>query len=475
MRYRENILLLLLVFSVIKLRAQQNDIDVNIHLRGVYESNISLLPMVGDNALRPIIEKKHVKDGASCKITIPKDRLPGQFVLRFDYTEKKGGSPYPAEKYFFVSNQNLELWAHPLHISKPDSTYFQKNEKENSLFDSFMRENSLKKKNLSLLRNFLIEYDNPKSKFYKLGIVEYENRRREYNNWVKKQVSINKETFVSHIFSFQHVCSVAWTGDQKNRMESMIEHYFDGIDFNDPLLINTMDMRKWIDSYVNIYGARATSIQLRDSLFTLAGKRAIEKAKQGHPTVYGWMVDYFYRGFESFDIKQGMKMLETYIADPNCLTKKKLEIQKRLDGMKNMMIGSIAPDFKIVHESGDITNFLEYYTDSKYKLVLFWSADCYHCKEEVKKLNDWYTTLENKNIIDIFAISLDESETEIDAWKNLKAQYEGWHHIRAKKGINSPVASAYYILSVPVMVLVNTSTNEIVGFPKTIRDLKKLL
>ena len=473
MRCKQYICVLLLTIVGLQLKAQNNDVDINIHLRGVYESKISLLPMVGAKALQPIIVKKHVKEGSSCKITIPEDRLPGQFVLRFDYTEKKDGSPYPVEKYFFISNQNLELWVHPLHISKPDSTYFQKNEKENSLFDSFMKVNNLKKKNLALLRNFLIEYDNPKSNFYKLGIVEYENRRKEYNKWVSRQASINKGTFVSHLFSFQHVSSVAWVGDQKARIESMTEHFFDGIDFRDPLLVKTMDMRKWIDSYVNIYGARATTIHLRDSLFTLAGKRAIEKAKQGHPIVYGWMVDYFYRGFESFDIKQGMKMLETYIADPNCLTKKKMEIQKRLDGMKNMMIGSIAPDFKIEHESGDITQFLEYYTESKYKLVLFWSADCYHCKEEVEKLNSWFRSLKDKSIIDIFAISLDESETEIAAWKKVKTKYKGWNHIRARGGINSPVASSYYILSVPVMVLVNTSTNEIVDFPKSIDNLNK--
>jgi len=477
MKYRKGVflLLLLLFITALRLSAQQNNIDINIHLRGVYESKISLLPMVGNNALRPILEKGHIKDGSVCKITIPKERLPGQFVLRFDYKEKKDGSPYPVEKYFFVSNQNLELWVHPLHISKPDSTYFQKGEIENSLFDSFMKENSLKKKNLALLRNFLIEYDNPKSKFYKLGIAEYENRRKEYNKWLSRQKSKNKEVFVSHLFSFQYVSSVAWGGDQQARIESMTEHYFDGIDFRDPLLVKTMDMRKWIDSYVNIYGAKATTIHLRDSLFTLAGKRAIEKSKQGHPIVYGWMVDYFYRGFESFDIQQGMKMLETYIADPNCLTKKKMEIQKRLDGMKNMMIGSVAPDFKIEHESGDITQFLEYYTDSKYKLVLFWSADCYHCKEEVEKLNSWYKSLKNKKTIDIFAISLDESETEIQAWNKLKKQYFGWHHIRAKGGINSAVANAYYILSVPVMVLVDTLTNEIVAFPKSIEGLQKKL
>jgi len=69
-------------------------------------------------------------------------------------------------------------------------------------------------------------------------------------------------------------------------------------------------MKEWMDGFVNFNGELATSVNLRDSIFTLAGKTAIEKARTGHPMVYGWMVDYFFKGYESFNITKGIEMLQ---------------------------------------------------------------------------------------------------------------------------------------------------------------------
>lgn len=474
MKYKIYLLLIISCLSI-DLNAQQKDVVIKIHLKGVYQTDISLIPTVGDNALRPIIEKKDIKFSEVCEIVIPNDRLPGQFVLRFDYKEKEDSSPYPAEKYFFINKQDLELWVHPLNINNPDSTYFQKDEIENSLFDSFMKMNIKKKKNLGSLRNFLIEYDSPKSEFYKIGVDEYENRRQEYNLWIKEQYLTHKSRFVSNLFGFQYVTPVLWEGTEEDRVQSMIDYYFDGIDMHDPLLIKTADMRKWMDNYVNIYGAKATSVSLRDSLFTLAGSRAIEKAKQGNPLVYGWMVDYFYRGFESFNISKGMSMLERYIEDPNCLTKKKLEIQKRLDGMKTLLVGRIAPDFIINHNEGKEESFLNTTTKTKYKLVLFWSADCMHCKEDIKELYSWYNKGVNNKLLDVYALSVDESDTEIALWNKAIKSLHAWNHIRVEGGINSNEANSYFVLSVPLMVLVDSKSNEIVAFPQNVNQLKEFL
>ncbi len=43
---------------------------------------------------------------------------------------------------------------------------------------------------------------------------------------------------------------------------SLINHYFDGIDFNDSLIIKTSDINKWMDNYVNLYGQLSTTVAL---------------------------------------------------------------------------------------------------------------------------------------------------------------------------------------------------------------------
>ena len=467
------LVLLFLLFLNFNLNAQENrDVNLKIHLTGVYSSKVSLLPLSGAGALKPFIEKPGIKNGETTVLTIPKDRLPGQFVLRFDYEEKEGSTPYPSERYFYISNQNLEMWVKPKAINNPDSTYFQKGEKENALFMTFSIENGKRKQQLGLLQNFLMGYDQPKSTFYDLGIEEYENRRKEYNQWVTSQINLHKDAFVSSTFPFQFVQPIEWKGKEADKMNSLISHYFDNMDFKDPLLAKTADLKDWMNKYVNLYGAMSTTVALRDSLFTLAGKRAIEKSKPGHPLVYGWMVDYFYAGFESFNIGSGLKMLKTYLDDPNCMTTKRQAIEVRLKGMETLVIGSITPDFPWKMNSGKVIQFHDFKTEAKYKLVLFWSADCQHCKELMAKLYPWYQDPAYRDLMDVFAISLDETETEIPAWEKAVVNYPAFKHKRAEHGIRSPEASAYFVLATPTMILVDTKTNKIVALPENVEQLQ---
>jgi len=85
-------------------------VAIKLHIRGVYESKITLLPLIGTNALKPIVERAGIKNGETTILSVSKDILPTEFVLRFDYKEKETSTPYPSEKHIFIYNQNLELW-----------------------------------------------------------------------------------------------------------------------------------------------------------------------------------------------------------------------------------------------------------------------------------------------------------------------------------------------------------------------------
>ncbi len=452
-------------------RGLPQDVTIKFNLRGVAESKITLLPLSGANTLKPIAEKSDIKNGETASISVSKDKLPREFVVRFDYKEKASSTPYPCEKHIFISNQNLELWVNPMYCSNNDSTYFQKGEKENTLFAQFTKENGKQKESLVLLQNFLINYDDTHSVFYKQGIDEYEKRRSAYNQWITEQSIKHQALFVSHTFQFQYVPQIAFKGSEAERLQGVLAHYFDGIDFSDTLLINTTQLKEWMATYVNIYGSLSVTEALRDSLFPIAGKTAIEKARKGHPLVYGWMVDYFYNGYESFNMPAGIKMLEPYLNDTRCLTTKRQAIEKRLKGMETLLTGALAPDFTIKDAVGSAVLFSKYKTDSRYKLVLFWSADCGHCKELVSKLYPWHQQLSDKKLVDVFALSLDDTETEIPVWQHVITQLPGWKHIRCEGGINSQEANVYFILSTPEMILVDTKTNKICAKPENIEQL----
>lgn len=443
---------------------------LKIHLRGVHDSKVSVQSFASGN-LRTVAEFPLLKGGQNTVLQIPQENLPGEFVLRFDYKELETGTPYPAEKRIVIGKQDLELWVHPKHINNPDSTYFQKGEVENALLARFSIENTQKREKLALLQNVLMGYDEPQSAFYKSAVNEFETRRGQYNGWLRSQANQYKDIFVSRSFILQYLPQVQWAGSEHDRMLSLIANYFEGIDFSDSLLVKSTNLRDWMNGYVNMYGTMATTEALRDSLFTLAGRRAIEKAREGHPLVYGWMVDYFYNGFESFNMQVGIKMLEPYLGDPRCMTSKRIAIEKRLKGIEALKPGVPAPDFMIKDDFGKVVEFSKYKTKSKYKLLLFWSADCQHCKNLVRDLHPWYEQAGNKSL-DIFAISLDDTDVEVASWEKAKDKLPGWKHRRAPSGINSPEANAYYVLSTPFMVLIDARSNKIVAMPETVAQLR---
>lgn len=103
---------------------------------------------------------------------------------------------------------------------------------------------------------------------------------------------------------------------------------------------------------------------------------------------------------------------------------------------------------------------------------MFWSADCGHCLETVSSLYPWQQIAENQQKVSVVAISVDETETEVNAWNQKIQELSGWKHIRATEGIRSKAASDYFILATPVMILLDAKTKEIISLPASLSELQ---
>jgi thioredoxin-related protein len=121
---------------------------------------------------------------------------------------------------------------------------------------------------------------------------------------------------------------------------------------------------------------------------------------------------------------------------------------------------------------GSLFDLYKLETQSKYILILFWSADCEHCAEMLSKLYPWQQQPDIVKTVMVVAISLDETDTEIKKWDQKKTEYTGWKHLRAEEGVRSKAASDYFVLATPVMVLIDAKTREIVAMPNTMEELK---
>lgn len=460
---------LMVIFSA---TAQNSNVSIYIHLRGVYESKINIVPLSGTKQFKSVADVSTATTSETALLKVSKEYLPGQFIVRFESKEKQGSKSHPSEKRIIINKQNLELWINPISANNPDSSWFQKDESENTRFNMFSKENSRHLDKLSVLQNFLLNYDDTKSKLYLQGIKEYEKRRLTYNNWLNFQTIKDSNLFASSMYRFNYIPQIPWIGSEIERGNSIIQHYFDGIDFSDTEIIKTAQMNDWINNYVNLNMKLVTSKSKLDSIISYAAKTAIEKSKLGSPIVYGWMVDYFYKGFETNNIPNGMKVLEPYLNDPKCLTSKRMEIERRLNGMKTLVKGTIAPNIIMNETNGSTFDLNTLQLNTKYILLLFWSADCSHCVETVSSLYPWQQFAKQQQEISVVAVSLDETDTEVKVWNQKIKELPNWKHIRAAEGVRSKVASDYFVLATPVMILMDAITKKIISLPKSFNELQ---
>jgi len=142
--------------------------------------------------------------------------------------------------------------------------------------------------------------------------------------------------------------------------------------------------------------------------------------------------------------------------------------------MKTLIIGKLSPNIEL--NADDTKNTLHAIkTDAKYKLLVFWSADCSHCLEEIKQLYPFTQQIKDKKLIDVVAYSLDNTAPEIEKWNTKKKDLADWAHYRGESGINSKAAATYFILATPVMIVIDSKTNNIVSLPLNVDELKKFL
>lgn len=423
--------------------------QLTIQLHGVYDAKISVSAYSNGMYSAPFSETPQVT--GKIQINIPGEYLPGQFLLRMDYRKKVEDQPYPAEFVFFMKNHDLELKLNPLSL-QPDSIDFG-NDDENPAYFEFLKANDVHRQQLILLEQVLVGYDSRGNQFYEITKDEFEKRRVEYNRWIEQQELKYEGLFVSRLFAFNKIPRLEWDLPAEQQFLKQASQYFDEINLGDALLVKTQAFDDFMNKYIAMFGRLVTNEAERDSMFTQAGRIACSKASKGHPIVYGWVVDYFYRGYETYGISSGMKMLEEHINNPNCLTSKKQEIIRRLEGMEKLVEGTPAPPFEVELMNGMQVRFKGISKDKSYGLLVFYESGCSHCIELLHEIQTWYEKDKSSAMFDVISIAVDDDR---QIWKNFHLQQNyKWTDVWAPGGINSKVSNDYYILSTPAIFIVD--------------------
>ena len=204
------------------------------------------------------------------------------------------------------------------------------------------------------------------------------------------------------------------------------QHYWDDFDFQDDRLIYTPiyepKLKNYLDKWV---------VPIPDTVKQVCDE--ILKKAEGTEQMYKYSLWYMTRWAETSKI-MGMDEVFVYLVEEYYMKGKATwldeeQLKKYEDRAKAIapnMIGQPAMDIRVRDMNNNLAPLSS--VDADYTLLVFFEADCGHCKKELPKLDSLYKKELYKYGTIIFAV---ESSNEVEKWKKLvkdKGLRSGWIH-----------------------------------------------
>ncbi len=125
------------------------------------------------------------------------------------------------------------------------------------------------------------------------------------------------------------------------------------------------------------------------------------------------------------------------------------DFAKRIEKLKNLMVGQPAPDFTLAGIDGTPVRLADY--KGKYVLLDFWASWCAPCRHENPNLVKAYHQFKNRNFT-ILGISLDKDKA---AWKQAIAQDQlVWDQAGELADFEGPTVRLYQVEAIPSSYLI---------------------
>ncbi len=196
------------------------------------------------------------------------------------------------------------------------------------------------------------------------------------------------------------------------RIDYYTKHFLDNIDYSDTCLIYSDILTKSAINYISLYSKQIKTKEDQQKIFTIPVDIILDKSIS-YPRVFNFLVDYMIEGFEGM----GLSDVTYHIADRytklnSCeKTTDMTTLEKKVYSVKNLSIGSEAPDLTFQHKGKNIS--LESFGETPIVLV-FWATWCPHCINEIPQIYNTYSSQPVKKF-ELITVSMDTSYVD---WEN---------------------------------------------------------
>jgi len=325
---------------------------------------------------------------------------------------------------------------------------------ENKIYYNFLTYESERIKSLLVQQFFLQNYPNLTDKVFKKVKENYfqdiEKIKYERTNFIKR----NKQAIwaTSMIKNRPFHFSENFRSDQRIIEFENHEKYWDQIEVNNEKLLNTpifvdhilVYLQYYLNSNLNLNKEEVEKGLMKSVDTILLKFSSTDKIQE-------FALRYLIDGFNEI----GYTNIVDYIFNDYTQLITNYNIKKQSEVKKNnqnpnvkLEKGALIPNFewKLNDKSG-ISNLHE--IKAKEILLVFWSSDCPHCEDEMKKANEW-ASKDNDRVV--LAIGIEHNKEQ---YLNKIKEYKNIWHYSDFKGFESHLINDFKIDSTPTFFLLD--------------------
>jgi thiol-disulfide isomerase/thioredoxin len=205
-------------------------------------------------------------------------------------------------------------------------------------------------------------------------------------------------------------------------------HYWDNVIFNDNRLIRTPFFEAKLDEYFKNYVSREPDSIIEEVQYMLT---VAKTGKEIYPfLLFKFTNKYISPEFMGQD-KVFLHLFQNFFSKGDTVllnNESKKAITERAYSIMANLIGNPAPALDL--NTIDNKLFSLYNSPAKYTFIAFWDPTCGHCKEEMPRVDSFYTNDWKK--LGVQVIGVNTNAKELAAWKQFITEQHfdtGWTHI----------------------------------------------
>jgi thiol-disulfide isomerase/thioredoxin len=216
-------------------------------------------------------------------------------------------------------------------------------------------------------------------------------------------------------------------------------HYWDNVVFNDNRLLRTPFFEAKLDEYFKNYVSREPDSIIEELQYMLT---VAKTGKEIYPfLLFKFTNKYINPEFMGQD-KVFLHLFQNFFSKGDTVllnNESKKAITERAYSIMANLIGNPAPALDLT--TMDNKPFSLYDRPSKYTFIAFWDPTCGHCKEEMPRVDSFYT--KNWKQLGVQVIGVNTNIKELASWKQFITEQHfdaGWNHIyQTEAALNAEV------------------------------------